>query len=52
VHLQAAGCPARPGRRSSASFQRDWNRTETVKAFVEILFDSRVPFVAAERAAV
>jgi nicotinamidase-related amidase len=31
--------------------QRDWNRTETVKAFVEILFDPRVPFVGAERAA-
>jgi nicotinamidase-related amidase len=29
--------------------QRDWARTETVKAFTEILFDSRVPFIAAER---
>ena len=29
--------------------QRDWARTETVKAFAEILFDSRVPFIAAER---
>jgi nicotinamidase-related amidase len=28
--------------------QRDWNRTETVKQFVEILFDSGAPFVAAE----
>ncbi len=31
--------------------QRDWNRTETVKPFVEILFDPRVAFIAAERAA-
>src|SRR5579864_8395117 len=31
--------------------QRDWNRTETVKPFAEILFDPRVAFVAAERAA-
>lgn len=31
--------------------QRDWNRNETVKAFVEILFDPKVPFVAAEHAA-
>jgi nicotinamidase-related amidase len=31
--------------------QRDWSRTETVQAFREILFDPRVPFVAAERAA-
>jgi nicotinamidase-related amidase len=30
--------------------QRDWNRTETVKPFAEILFDPRVAFVAAERA--
>ena len=30
--------------------QRDWNRTQTVKPFAEILFDQRVPFVAAERA--
>ena len=32
-------------------FQRDWNRKETVKAFRDILFDPRVPFVAAERSA-
>jgi len=31
--------------------QRDWNRTETVKPFAEILFDPRVAFVAAERTA-
>ena len=29
--------------------QRDWKRKETVKGFVEILFDPQVPFVAAER---
>ncbi len=31
--------------------QRDWNRKETVKKFVDILFDPRVPFVAAEQSA-
>jgi nicotinamidase-related amidase len=31
--------------------QRDWLRTETVKSFTEILFDPKVPFVAAERSA-
>ena len=31
--------------------QRDWRRTETVKPFTEILFDPKVPFVAAERRA-
>ncbi len=31
--------------------QRDWRRTETVKAFMDILFDPTVPFVAAERRA-
>jgi nicotinamidase-related amidase len=28
-------------------FQRDWNRTETVQQFMEILFDREVAFVAA-----
>lgn len=32
--------------------QRDWARTETVKGVREILFDSKVPFVQAERHAV
>jgi hypothetical protein len=32
--------------------QRDWNRKGTVKDFARILFDPRVPFVAAEREAV
>jgi nicotinamidase-related amidase len=31
--------------------QRDWNREETVKAVADILFDPKVPFVAAERRA-
>jgi len=31
--------------------QRDWRRTETVQSFKDILFDPRVPFVAAERGA-
>jgi nicotinamidase-related amidase len=29
--------------------QRDWLRTETVKPFMDILFDPKVPFMAAER---
>jgi nicotinamidase-related amidase len=29
--------------------QRDWARTETVKPFMDILFDPNAPFVAAER---
>jgi len=32
--------------------QRDWIRTETVKAFMEILFDPCVRFAATGRAAV
>ena len=35
----------------TCELQRDWNRTETVKPVAEILFDPRVPFVVAERAA-
>jgi len=31
--------------------QRDWKREETVKAIADILFDPKVPFVAAERRA-
>ncbi len=31
--------------------QRDWKREETVKAVADILFDPKVPFVAAERRA-
>ena len=31
--------------------RRDWNRTETVKRFAEILFDPKVPFIASERSA-
>jgi len=31
--------------------QRDWRRTETVKAITEIMFDPTVPFIAAERLA-
>lgn len=31
--------------------QRDWNRSDTVKTFGEILFDPKVPFMAAENAA-
>jgi hypothetical protein len=30
--------------------QRDWNQTETVEPFVEILFDPCVAFIDAERA--
>jgi nicotinamidase-related amidase len=29
--------------------QRDWRRAETVKAFADILFDPKVPFIAAKR---
>ena len=31
--------------------QRDWARKETVQAFSDILFDAKVPFMAAERRA-
>jgi nicotinamidase-related amidase len=31
--------------------QRDWNRTDTVKRFAEILFDPKVPFMASGRIA-
>jgi nicotinamidase-related amidase len=29
--------------------QRDWNRSEIVRPFMEILFDAKAPFAAAER---
>jgi len=33
----------------ACELQRDWNRGATVKAFAEILFDPKVPFMAAQR---
>jgi nicotinamidase-related amidase len=34
----------------ACELQRDWNRSATVKPFMDILFDPRVPFRAAEEA--
>ncbi|MGZ3767027.1 MAG: hydrolase [Mucilaginibacter sp.] len=48
--FQAGGHPT-SWAQLMCELQRDWNRKETVKAFVDILFDPRVPFLAAERSA-
>jgi nicotinamidase-related amidase len=49
--LQAGGRPT-SWVQLICELQRDWNRKGTVKDFARILFDPRVPFVAAEREAV
>jgi nicotinamidase-related amidase len=48
--VQAGGKPT-SWVQLACELQRDWNRTDTVKALVEIVLDPRVPFVAAARAA-
>jgi nicotinamidase-related amidase len=47
--IQQAGAVPVSWTQLICELQRDYARTETVAAFMEILFDPRVPFVAAER---
>jgi nicotinamidase-related amidase len=49
--IQQAGAKPMSWVQLICELQRDWARTETVKAFKEILFDSKVPFIQAERLA-